>query len=172
MSSPLILGYDGIDNLGITHLSRSNKFAFQSDLNPEDFRKADLRIISSISIPAHCGMPVRLGTSIGKDQPMPNGLKAVSTVASLDFPSLFALPGLVCPEAQGCATILLQNCGDSQLVFFFHENGSDCCLKASNDVKTCHLAEYLLGSCFLEFQCQFYFYICMESIPCGSCAWD
>ena len=33
-------------------------------------------------------MPIRLGTSIGKDQPMLNGLKAVSTVTSIDFPSL------------------------------------------------------------------------------------
>ena len=101
LSSPLIIGYDGIDNQGITHLSRSKKFAFQEDLNPE--------------IPAHCGMPVRLGTSLGKDQPMLNGLKAVSTVASPDFPSLFAQPGLVCPNAQGCGTILLQNCGDSDI---------------------------------------------------------
>ena len=57
-------------------------------------------------------MPVRLGTSIGKDEPMPNGLKAVSTVASVDFPSFFVQPGLVCPDAQGCVTIMLQNCGD------------------------------------------------------------
>ena len=78
LSSPLILEYDGIDNLGITHLSRSNKFAFQEDLNPKDFQKADLKINSSISIPfKYCGMPVRLGTPIGKDQPMPNRLKAV-----------------------------------------------------------------------------------------------
>ena len=44
---------------------------------------------------------------------MPNGLKAVSIVASLDFPSLFAQPGLVCPDAQGYEAIMLQNCGDS-----------------------------------------------------------
>ena len=37
LSSPLNLGYNGISNLGITHLSRSNKLAFQEDLNPEDF---------------------------------------------------------------------------------------------------------------------------------------
>ena len=56
-------------------------------------------------------MPGRQGTSIGKDQTMANGVKAVSTVASLDFPSLFAQPGLVCPDAQGYEAIMLQNCG-------------------------------------------------------------
>ena len=88
LSLPLILGYDGIENLWITHLSRSNKFAFQEDLNPDDFEKADLQIVNSILILSHCGMPVRLGFSIWKVQLMPNGLKAVSTIASLDLLSL------------------------------------------------------------------------------------
>ena len=46
---------------------------------------------------------------------MPNGIKAVSTVASLDFLSLFAQPGQVCPDGQGCVTIMLLNCGDSEI---------------------------------------------------------
>ena len=95
LSSPLILGYDAIDNLGIYHMSRSNKFGFQEDLDPNEFKKADLQIISSITLPAHSGVPVRVRTSISKSKPMPSGLKAVSTVASLDYPSLFEQPGLV-----------------------------------------------------------------------------
>ena len=39
LSSPLMFGYNGIDNLGINHLSRSNKFAFQEDLNLESFER-------------------------------------------------------------------------------------------------------------------------------------
>ena len=46
---------------------------------------------------------------------MPNGISAVSTVASLDYPSLFAQPGLVCPDVQGNVSIRLQNCGDEDL---------------------------------------------------------
>ena len=78
-------------------------------------QKADLQIISTITLPAHSGVPVRLRTTISRSKPMPSSMKAVSTVASLDYPSLFAQPGLVCPDAQGCGTILLQNCGNSEI---------------------------------------------------------
>jgi hypothetical protein len=115
LSSPLILGYDAIDNLGIYHMSRSNKFGFQEELDPNEFRKADLQIISTITLPAHSGVPVRLRTSISRSTPMPHGIRAVSTVASLDYPSLFAQPGLVCPDAEGCVTVLLQNCADQEI---------------------------------------------------------
>ena len=115
LSTPLILGIDGIDNLGITYLSRTKSFVFQEEISHEEqFQKADLRILRQITIPAHTGVPVRLGTTtIGrKDQPMPNGVKAVSTVATLEFPCLFAQPGLVCPDFQGHVMIVIQNCGD------------------------------------------------------------
>ena len=102
LSSPLIFGIDAIDNLGITYLSRTKQFKFQEELNPEKFQKADLRIIATLKIPAHTGIPVRLGTTIGARQsPMPSGVKAVSTIASLDFPCLCAKPGLVSPDHQG-----------------------------------------------------------------------
>jgi hypothetical protein len=39
ISSPLILGIDAIDNLGLTYLSRTRSFMFQEDLNPEKFQK-------------------------------------------------------------------------------------------------------------------------------------
>ena len=75
-----------IDNQVIYHMSRSNKFGFQEDLDPNEFKKADLKIISSIMLPAHSGVPVRLKTSISISKPMHSGMKAVSTVASLDYP--------------------------------------------------------------------------------------
>ncbi len=96
-------------------MSRSNKFGFQEDLDPVEFKKADLQVISTITLPAHSGVPVRLRTSISRRKPIPGGMKAVSTVASLDFPSLFAQPGLVCPDAEGCVTVLLQNCVDQEI---------------------------------------------------------
>ena len=37
LSSPLIFGYDAFDNLGIYHMSRSNKFGFQEELDPNEF---------------------------------------------------------------------------------------------------------------------------------------
>jgi hypothetical protein len=63
----------------------------QEAMNPDKFQKADLRVISTLKIPAHTGVPVRLGTTIGNSQnPMPGGITAVTTIASMDFPCLFA----------------------------------------------------------------------------------
>ena len=47
---------------------------------------------------------------------MPSGLTAVSTVASMDFPCLNAQPGLVSPDHQGQVMIVLQNCGDEDII--------------------------------------------------------
>jgi hypothetical protein len=43
--------------------------------------------------------------------PMPSGFMAVTTIASMDFPCLFAQPGLVSPDSRGQVTMILQNCG-------------------------------------------------------------
>jgi hypothetical protein len=40
VSSPLIMGIDPIDNLGIIYLYRTKSFVFQEALNPEEFQKA------------------------------------------------------------------------------------------------------------------------------------
>ena len=58
LSSPSILVIDAIDNLGMTYLSRTKCFKFQEELNPEKFQKADLKVIVTIKIPAHTGIPV------------------------------------------------------------------------------------------------------------------
>jgi hypothetical protein len=51
-----------------------------------------------------------LGTTIKKSQKtMPNGLVAVTTISSMDFPCLFAQPGLVSPDHQGQVMVILQN---------------------------------------------------------------
>ena len=116
LSSPLILGIDAINALSITYLGNYKKFVFQEAFNEKSNQHANIRIISSITIPAHTGVPVKLSTTTGRnDRPMPNGIEAVSTVASLDYPSLFAQPGLVCPDVQGNISIILQNCGDEDL---------------------------------------------------------
>jgi hypothetical protein len=53
-----------------------------------------------------------LGTTIGRSQnPMPSGLMAETTIANMDFPCLFAQPGLVSSHQQGQLMITLQNCG-------------------------------------------------------------
>ncbi len=48
LSSPLILGIDAIDNLGLTYLSRTKSFRFQEELNTEKFQKADLTVIDKL----------------------------------------------------------------------------------------------------------------------------
>jgi hypothetical protein len=83
---PLILGVDGIDNLGVEYCSRTKSFILQDEVShDEQFQKADLRIISQITIPAHAGIPVQLGTSTAgrRNQPMPNGLQVVSTLGNV-----------------------------------------------------------------------------------------
>jgi hypothetical protein len=60
-------------------------------MDPINFQKADLRVITTLKIPAHSGLPVRLGTTIGKNQkPMPHGIQVVLTIASIEFPYLQA----------------------------------------------------------------------------------
>jgi hypothetical protein len=39
---------------------------FQEELTPGKFQKADLRVICTLKILIHTGIPVRLGTTIGK----------------------------------------------------------------------------------------------------------
>jgi hypothetical protein len=78
LSSPLILGIDATDNLGVTYLSRTKSYMFQENLNPEIFQKTGLRIIGALKIPAHTGVPLRLGMTIGSSQnPMPSGVVVV-----------------------------------------------------------------------------------------------
>ena len=136
------MGIDAIDNLGITYLSRTKCFKFQEELNPEGSKKADLRVIATLKIPAHAGNPVRLGTTTGARQNhMPSGVKAVSTFASLDFPYLFAQPGLVSPDHQGQIMILLQNCGDEDITIprcsniGYIENVKNPCFDEISEVK-------------------------------------
>jgi hypothetical protein len=113
LQSEAILGIDAIDSLGITYLSRSKEFIFQETIKKSRFAKADLRTVSQLKIPAHTAFPVRLGTSCGsRHTPMAAGLKSVSTIGNLDFPQIFAQPGLVIPNHQGDVTIQLQNCSD------------------------------------------------------------
>jgi hypothetical protein len=102
LSSPLILGINAIYNLGITYLSSTNSFMLQEDLNPEKFQKAGLRFISALKIPGHTKKnQVRFGTTIVRSQnPMPSGVMAVATIASMEFPCLFAQHGLVSPDHQ------------------------------------------------------------------------
>ncbi len=48
LSTPLILGIDAIDNLGITYLSMSQTFMFLEDIIGEaKFRKADLMTVKN-----------------------------------------------------------------------------------------------------------------------------
>ena len=114
LNTPLILGIDGIHNLGITYLSMSQTFMFQDEIIGEaKFRKADLMTVQKINIPARTCVPVRLGTASGRRHtPMAAGLKSVTTIGNPDYPALFAQPGLVVPNHQGDVTLLLQNCGD------------------------------------------------------------
>jgi hypothetical protein len=54
-----------------------------------------------------------LGTSIVKNQrSVSGGIKALSTIAKMEFPFLLAQPGLVSPDHQGRLIIILQKCGD------------------------------------------------------------
>ena len=48
---------------------------------------------------------------------MAAGLKSVSTIGNLDFPQIFAQPGLVIPNHQGDVTVLMQNCYLPQEVY-------------------------------------------------------
>jgi hypothetical protein len=60
------LGIDALDNLCFTYLSRTKILRFQEELNTEKFQKADLRVIATLKIPDHIGIPVQLGTTIGR----------------------------------------------------------------------------------------------------------
>jgi hypothetical protein len=46
------------------------------------------------------------------------GLKVISTIASMDFPCLFAQNGLVSLDHQGLAMIIPQNCWDKDFTIF------------------------------------------------------
>jgi dUTPase len=113
----IILDIDAINNLGTTYLSRTKGFIFQHHLYQKDFQKANLKTISTLKTRAHTGIPARLGTTLGNNQePMPGGVQAVSTIASMEFPYLFAQTGLVSPDYQGQLLIILQNCGDKDVI--------------------------------------------------------
>jgi dUTPase len=47
---------------------------------------------------------------------MPSGVVAVTTIASMEFPCLFAQPGLVSHDDQDQVKIILQNCGDEYIM--------------------------------------------------------
>jgi hypothetical protein len=108
LSSPLILGIDTIDSLGIIYLSKTKSMEFQEELHPEKFQKADVRVICIVKIQAHIGNPVKLGTTISKSPtPMPSRPRAVSTIASMELSCLFPQPGLVRPDDHGQVLITL-----------------------------------------------------------------
>ena len=44
-----------------------------------------------------------------------NGLNCVATIGNLDFPMLFAQPGLVVTNHQDDVTIILQNCSEQDI---------------------------------------------------------
>ena len=118
LNTPALLGIDAIDNLGITYLSRKKEFYFQNALLAKSnrYEKADLQTVHSMTIPAHTSCPMRFGTSIGRRHtPMAAGFKSVSTIASMEFPMIFAQPGLVIPDHQGDVTLLIQNCSDQDV---------------------------------------------------------
>ena len=72
--------------------------------------------VAVTKIPAMTTVPVRLGTAIGRRHTaMAAGFKSVSTIANPDFPQLFPHPGLVVPDHQGDVTIMLQNCGTTDM---------------------------------------------------------
>ena len=111
-----ILGRDAIDNLGLTYRSRTREFLFQEDITKNKFERADLNTVRLMHILAHTRCPIRLASSSGKRHtPMAAGLKCVTTIGNLDFPMLFAQPGLVVPNHQRDVTIMLQNCSDQDI---------------------------------------------------------
>jgi hypothetical protein len=46
---------------------------------------------------------------------MPSGIMAVTTIASMEFPCLFAQPGLVSTDHQGQVMMIFQNCKDDDI---------------------------------------------------------
>jgi hypothetical protein len=79
-------------------------------LNPKTFQKADPRVVNTIKIAAHTGVPVKLGTTINNSQKLlQHSLVAVTTISSMDFPCLFAQPCLVIPDHQGQVMFILHN---------------------------------------------------------------
>ena len=116
LAQSAILGIDAIDNLGLAYLSRSKEFLFQEDIKKTRFERADLNTVKLMCIPAQTTCPIRLASSTGRRHtPMAAGLKCVTTIGNLDFPMLFAQPGLVIPSHQGDVTIMLQNCSDQDI---------------------------------------------------------
>jgi hypothetical protein len=56
-----------------------------------------------------------LGTTVVKNQkPMSSGVMAVSTIASMNFPCLFAKRGLLSPDHQDQVMMILQNLGEQR----------------------------------------------------------
>jgi hypothetical protein len=110
LSLPLIVGIDAIGNFSIIYLFRNKSFIFQEELNPKTFQKADLRVVSTLKIPAHTAILVGMETTIGKNQgAMTSGIQAVSTGASMEFSCQFDQPGLVSPDHLVQVMIILQN---------------------------------------------------------------
>jgi hypothetical protein len=116
--SPLLFGIDAIDNSGITYLSRTKNFIFQENLEPKGFQKADFKIISTLKIPVHTRLLVRLGPTLGRNkESMPGCIKTAFTIASMEFPYLFAPRGLVSTDHLGQFMIILRNCKDEDVIF-------------------------------------------------------
>jgi hypothetical protein len=90
---PFILWIDVMNYLGITYLSRTKSFIVQDELDLVNFLKADIRVISTLKIPAHTGWPVKLDTTLESNQePMPFGIQADLTIASRENLCLFSEP--------------------------------------------------------------------------------
>ena len=95
-----ILGIDAIGNLGLAYLSRSKEFLFHEDIQNR-FERVDLNTVKLMHIPAQTACPIRPASSTGRRQtPMAASLKCVATIGNLNFPLLFAPPGLVVPNHQ------------------------------------------------------------------------
>ncbi len=123
-----------------SHISQGPRVSSSKTIwTRKDFQKANFKIFSTLKIPAHTGLPVRLGTTLGNNQePMPGDVQAVSTIASMEFPYLFAQPGLVSPDLLGHVMIILQNCGDEDVIFSISQqmqnfqNQNPCCMRRRN----------------------------------------
>jgi hypothetical protein len=73
---------------------------------------------------------------------MPNGLVAMTTISSMDFPYLFAEPGLISPDHQGQMMLILQNCSNEDIIiprcsiFGCIENVKSPCFDSISEIKS------------------------------------
>ena len=113
INSPAIMGIDLIDKLGISYNSR--KRIFTTETSEPVFTTAALSTLASQIIPAFAVMPIRLSSlTTGSSRPGPN-LRSMATIISQEFPLLSGGPGLVVPNHAGHVTVLVQNCGPTDM---------------------------------------------------------